>query len=262
MKIGASKSFLYNSTATRVKRILLIVLGVVLLFFVCNNVLMPWFVGHGGTVHVPSVVGMPFERAKQMIDSLELEALQGDIRTSENFSAGIVIAQNPISEMTVKKGRRVYLTVSGGEQLVQVPNLKGKTIRDAKFAIDRNGLKIGAITYTVNDSFPVNTIINQSVAPFSKVKRALHISVVVSQGISVDRLAVPDVVGKTLSEAGKILADHSLRIGTVTYQSSPTLLPNTIVDQYPRSGELVEHGQSIDLFVVRGGERKKPSTEN
>src|SRR5713226_7136334 len=182
------------------KRILLGSVSVFLLFFVCNDILMPWFVNRRGTVQVPSVVGIPFERAKWSLDSLGLEAHQGDVRTSKDYPAETVIAQNPSPGSVVKKGRRIYLAISGGEQLVQVPNLKGKTIRDAKFALERNGLRMGGINYSLNDTFPVNTIISQSIAPSTRVKRGINVSVTMNQGMNADRITVPDVVGKTLTE--------------------------------------------------------------
>lgn len=262
MRNTVLQRFLTLFTSKSGKKIFLVLSFTVLLYFVCDDVLMPWFVRHGGTVRVPSVVGTPFEEAKHIMDSLVLEARQGDLRTSENFPTGTVIAQNPLPGTMVKKGRRVYLVVSGGEQLVQVPPLRGKTVRDAKFALERNGLTIGMLAHVVNDSFPINTVIDQSVAAFTKVRRGFPISVTVSKGVLGDRLSVPDVIGKSLTEAGKILANHGFGIGTVNYLSSTALLPNTVVDQYPRSGELIEQGRAVDLFVVRGGEKKKSSAEN
>lgn len=249
-------------TAQRKKILLLSLVIVTSLFFVCNDVIMPWFVQRGNTVQVPSVIGSQYEAAKHFLDSLDLTAIEGDSRTSEMYPAGTVIAQNPNPGTIVKRGRRVYLVVSGGEQLVQVPSLKGKTVRDAKFALERNGLTIGVISYMLNDSFPANTIIDQSLPPASKIRRGARIAVVVSQGASSNRVTVPEVIGKPLREAGRILANHGLKLGAVNYQVSSTLLPNTVLDQYPRPGEFIEHGQKVDLFVSRSGDVEKPPTEN
>jgi len=244
------------------KKLLLVVGLLLLLFFVCDDILMPWFVNRGETVDVPAVVGFSFDRAKEVMDSLSLEAREGDTRTSEVYTVGTVIAQNPQPGTTVKAGRRVYLVISGGEQMTLAPSLKGKTIRDAKFALERNGLKMGSIVYAMNDSFPANTVINQNISPASKLRRGTRVSVVVSQKSVVDKVQVPDVVGKPLVEAGKILANNGLQVGTVNYEDSPNLLPNTVLDQYPRASEFVGYGQTVDLFVVRSGEKNKPPTEN
>ena len=262
MENAISQGLVDFFSSPKAKRAIVALCCVILLFFVCNDIFMPWFVNHGGTVRVPSLIGIQFEQARFSLDSLGLEAHQGDMRTSKDYPIGTVIAQNPLSGTLVKKGRRIYVAISGGEQLVQVPNLRGKTIRDAKFALERNGLRIGVISYAVNDSFPVNTIMGQSVAAFVRAKRGTNVSVTVNQGMSSDRISVPDVVGKTLTDAGKILANYGFKIGTLNYQLSTTLLPNTIVDQYPRPGELSEQGRAVDLFVVHGGEKRKLPTGN
>jgi beta-lactam-binding protein with PASTA domain len=244
-----------------VKEVTLLAALVTLAFFVCNDVLMPWIVQRENVTIVPSVIGLSFEAARQTLDSLGLTPMKADSRPSDVYPPGTVIAQTPNPGSTVKKERRVYLTTSGGEQLVPVPSLKGKTVRDAKFALERNNLSIGTITYVLNDSFPTNTIIDQVVQPGTMLRRGARVSVIVSQGASVDRVAVPDVIGKPLTEAGRILANHGLKIGTVNYQPSQTLLPNTVLDQFPRPGEFVEHGLKVDLFVAKS-EPKKTTLEN
>lgn len=242
----------------RVKKLVVLAALLTLVFVVCNDVLMPWIVRRENITIVPSVIGLSFETAQRILDSLELTPMKADSRASEMYPPGTVIAQTPNPGSTVKKERRVYLTTSGGEQLVPVPNLKGKTVRDAKFALDRNGLSIGTISYVLNDSFPTNTIIEQVVQPGTMLRRGARVSIIVSQGASVDRVLVPDVIGKPLTEAGRILANHGLKIGTVNYQPSQMLLPNTVLDQFPRPGEFIEHGLKVDLFVAKSEPQKTP----
>ena len=248
--------------SVRAKKIFLSLAFVVLLFFVCNDLLMPWYVSHGGQIDVPSVVGLRFEYAQHFLDSLGLVARQGDLRTDKNYPEGTVTSQNPLAGRRVNKGRRIYLTISTGEQLVSVPGLKGRTLRDARFQLERQGLKLGAVEYQPSDEFPENTIIEQKLAVGTKVKKDGYVSIVVSQGKISGKVIVPDLNGKTLAQAQQILLSHGLKLGNVTYQLVPDLLPNTIVDQFPRAGELALQGQSIDVFVVQGSEKKHEILEN
>jgi len=84
------------------------------------------------------------------------------------------------------------------------------------------------------------------------------VSIVVSRGMVVEETVIPSLVGKTSTEAGKVLAEAGLKIGNITYQPSFDLLPNTVVDQFPRSGEPAKRGDAVDLFVVQVG---KPTEE-
>jgi serine/threonine-protein kinase len=251
-------SILKSNTA---KKAYLIIALIFVLFFVCNNMLMPWFVNKSGVVKVPSLVGLTLDQAIRMLDSLNLESRDGGTRIDTKYPAGTVVIQNPIEGAIVKPGRRIYLTVSSGEQQVVVPNLKGRSERDAKFAIERTGLVLASVEYAPSDELPENTIMDQSLPAGMQVKKNSKITVVVSQGKIDDKVAVPDVTGKPFLEAEKILALNGLKVGQIIYQSSQSLLPNTILDQFPRSGELISYGDGINLFIVKGGEQKNEPRE-
>ncbi len=246
-------------TPTKRKIRALWILGSLLaLFLLFNYVLLPMYVNHGSRHTVPRVIGLPAEEAKTVLDTAKLVAIQGETRPDPSYPAGTVTAQNPLPGAIVKEGRRVYLSISGGEVLVGVPVLRGKSTRDARFALERNGLKLGDIGYEFSDTFPENTIIDQSVRADAKVNRGTLVGVIVSRGRGDQEIAVPSLIGKTLTEAEKILQASGLKVGIVTSQPSFELLPNTIVDQFPRPGENAKVGTEVDLFVVKVG---KPTDE-
>jgi serine/threonine-protein kinase len=151
----------------------------------------------------------------------------------------------------------VYLTISGGEELVDVPNLKGKSVREAAFNLERYNLKLGTITYEPSEEIFANTIIRQEILPGAKIKSGNLIDVTVSQGHSTDKHPVPDVTLKTVNEAEKILMDSGFRIGKTTYQTNLDILPNTIIEQIPRAGELTQLGQPVDLIIAQKTDTKE-----
>lgn len=234
----------------------------VALFLLANYLLIPWYVNQGGVVTVPGVVGLRYEDAERLLDSMGFAPRKGETRMDREHPAGVVVVQNPLEGSKVKRGRRVYLMVSGGELTVTVPNVRGRTLRDARFALEKEGLKLGGVEYAASEEFPANTVVEQKISPGSRVKRDVYVSLVVSQGSVAQKVTVPDVTGKNLAEAKTILAAAGLTVGNITEVPSIDLLPNTIVDQYPRTGELVPSGQAIDLFVVQGAEKKKEVLEN
>jgi beta-lactam-binding protein with PASTA domain len=238
--------------------------GIVLfgLFILINDVLLPVYVNSGGVATIPSIVGMKYEDAFTVLDSLGFEPRKGDARLDKEHPAGIVIIQNPPAGSVVKSGRRIYLTVSAGEIQVPVPNLRGRTLRDSKFALERVGLKLGAVEYQQSEEYPPNTVMEQKISPGAKVKRDVYVSIVISTGSTADKIAVPDLTSKSINAAIEILKNVGLEIGNISYIISPDLLPNTIVDQYPRVGEMVGREQKIDLIVVREGELPKDYYEN
>jgi len=243
-------------SSSRAKKVYVILSALAAFLLVCDNIVMPWFVNRGGIVEVPEVIGMKFENARTVLDSLRLQAKQSEVRPDLKYPLGTVIAQVPGSGVKVRPGRRIYLSVSGGEPVAEVPTLKGRSLRDAKFALERVGLALGPTTYVPSEDFPPNTIIDQAAPTGARIRKGSIVSVVISQGKQSDRIAVPEVVGKSLPEAEKILGQRGLKVGNISYQENLELLPNTVLAQYPRGGDLVSLGQPIDLFVVQIGTKK------
>jgi len=233
----------------------------ILLFLLVNDVVMPLYTQQGRTTKVPAVVGLNVENAKEVLTQAGLTPREAETRIDKEYPIGTVAVQNPPAGAEVKFGRGVYLTISGGEPLVKVPSLRGKSLRDARFTLERTALGLGNILYQQSQEFPENTIIDQSIAEGTEVKNGSKIDVTVSQGRNSNTFPVPSVTLKSLTEAQKMLADVGFKVGTITYQVSSELLPNTVLDQSPKAGELLSLDRSVNLVVAQQPE-KKSTTDN
>ncbi|MBK8551503.1 MAG: PASTA domain-containing protein [Ignavibacteria bacterium] len=212
---------------------------------------MPWYVKHSDTVKVPKITGMNFLEAKKIIEEGGLEIKQGDIKYDENIPIGQILDQNPPADETVKYGRRIYVTICGGEQLSEVPNLKGRSLRDAKFALEQRGLKLGETVRKNTNEFPADFVVSQIIQPGSKVKKNSALDLILSDGPLAGDLRVPGVTGKNLEEAKKIIADSKLKLGKITYQTNNELPAGQIIDQYPKVDKSANENTAVDLFVAR-----------
>lgn len=226
--------------------------AMVAIFFLLNNLILPWYVSSPETV-VPNIVGMDKIQAAKVLEENNLQPVIGDTTYDEKVPKDAVMLQKPGAGETVKTGRRIYLFISGGDPVVQVPNLKGKSLRDAKFALDRLGLSLGQVEDVPSDN-PKDMIFDQQYAPGTPLKKGETVGVTMSIGNMEGLLVVPDLIGKSLTEAEQILADSSLNVGKINYQVSNSLLPNTVVDQYPSKGSRVNTGSKIDLFVTKNSD--------
>lgn len=227
--------------------LVLLIIGLVLFF---NSLLMPWYVKHAELVKVPNVTGLNFLEAKKVLEDSGLDVKQGDIRYDENKPIGLVLEQAPAVDETVKKGRRVYLTVCGGEQLIDVPRLIGKSERDARFTLVQRNLTPGDIVRKFTAEQPEDYVISQIIQPGSKVKKGTKVDLIVSNGPVVGDIIIPDLIGKKLADAQKVLLDKKLKVGKVTYQSSD-LPAGQILDQYPKKDKSAKENTQVDLFVAK-----------
>ena len=224
-------------------------IGIVLLL---NDVVLPWYVSRPEK-KVPWVVGMNKDKAMQLLKDSSLVPVIGDTTFDAKFPEGTIIYQKPNADETVKIGRRVYLFVSGGEPVVNVPDLKGKSLRDAKFALDRVGLVLGKVDSVISDN-PKNMIFDQQYIAGTPLKQGDSVGVSMSTGSEFGSVIVPNLLGKPLTEAEKILSDNLLKVGKISYQTSYSMLPNTVLDQYPSKGNKLNPGDAVDLFVTKAAD--------
>jgi serine/threonine-protein kinase len=242
------------------RKILYSLLGFVVLILLLDNLIMPWFVSSPET-KVPEVVGLQVSEAVNILEAEGFEPLVSDTSYGLKVPVGAVFFQKPDAGAVVKEGRTVFLFVSGGMKTIQVPVLKGKSVLDAKFALERLGLKLGRVE-RIPSSHPEDMIFDQQYEEGTILKQGEFVGVSISVGRGGGSIIVPDLIGKSLTEARKILADSSLIIGKINYQPSSTLLPNTILDQYPSSGNSLNSGNAVDLFVTQPSDINIPNEEN
>jgi eukaryotic-like serine/threonine-protein kinase len=233
-----------------VKKIIILVVAIIILFFMFNSVIMPWYVKHASLVKVPNVIGLQFNEARLVLEKSGLDVKQGDVRFDEAKPIGLVMDQNPPVDQMVKNGRRIYLTVCGGEQLVEVPKLIGRTLRDAKFTLEQRNLQVGDIVKKFTNEFSEDVVVSQVVQPGSKVKKSTRIDLIISNGKQIGDIIIPDVVGKKLDEAKKMLEEKKLKVGKITYQASD-MPSGQIIDQYPRKEKSANSNTAIDLFIAK-----------
>jgi eukaryotic-like serine/threonine-protein kinase len=251
------KKFLQNPLT---RKILYSLLGFVVLILLLDNLIMPWVVSSPET-KVPEVVGLQVSEAVNILEAEGFEPLISDTSYGLKVDVGAVFFQKPDAGAVVKEGRTVFLFVSGGMKTIQVPVLKGKSVLDAKFALERLGLKLGKVE-RIPSSHPEDMIFDQQYEEGTILKQGDFVGVSISVGRGGGSIIVPDLIGKSLTEARKILADSSLIIGKINYQPSSTLLPNTILDQYPSSGNSLNSGNAVDLFVTQPSDINIPNEEN
>ena len=241
------------------RKILYVLGGILILILLLDNIIFPWYVSSPQYI-VPTVIGMEHKEAIILLDEQGFDPVIGDTSYGLKYPRGTIFFQRPGEGDIVKEGRRIYLFVSGGEITVAVPVLKGKSILDAKFALERIGLKLGRIERVASNQ-PEDMIFDQQYEAGTPLKQGAFVSITVSTGRGGGIITVPNLIGKSLTDAKNILKEQNLNVGKINYQSSATLLPNTVLDQYPTAGNKLNPGQGVDLFVTTPNAPVQPENE-
>lgn len=176
-------------------------------------------------LYVPNVVFMDSEQAQQTLQEAGLSAGLSS-RHDETVEAGVVIEQNPAAGSLIWPGSSVRVVVSEGQETVMMPSLLELTRAEAVSELEARGLKLETVVLEISEA-PPGTVISQEpkanewVAPGTGVE--LH--------ISGESAPVPELTGKTLSEAEDALQVAGFGLGTVTEQYSADARPGQIIGQ-------------------------------
>jgi eukaryotic-like serine/threonine-protein kinase len=230
---------------------IIILVGGAAAIFILDQVIMPFYVKSDDVAVVPKVVGMKKAQAIQTLTDADYEPVEYEVRFDDKVAEGIVIRQTPEPGEETKSGRKVFLVISGGKEMVVVPDLTGKSVRDAKMQLLKSNLTIGEVEFAYSEAAPNGTIFKQAPSAGTKISSATTVNIVVSQGPLYGRVPVPDLKGLLLSEAISALNNAKLTLGNVNWESRPEGRPNTVIEQYPTPGELLIEGSAVDLFVIR-----------
>ncbi|MFE1800129.1 Stk1 family PASTA domain-containing Ser/Thr kinase [Streptomyces sp. NPDC059517] len=99
-------------------------------------------VSKGSPVDVPDVLGDDVDDARQELEDagLTVEVVSG--RITSDYDAGTVAEQTPAADKQVTRGDTVKLTVSKGPPLVEVPDVVGDSVGDAKQELEDAGFEV------------------------------------------------------------------------------------------------------------------------
>ena len=99
-------------------------------------------VSKGSPVDVPDVVGDDLDDAKEELAEAGLTVEVAAGRVSSENEAGQVAKQSPESGREVAGGDTVTLTVSKGPEMIEVPDVVGDNVDDAKEALEEAGFEV------------------------------------------------------------------------------------------------------------------------
>ncbi len=226
-----------------------IVLVVWMLFM--DWIVMPVYTKHGREEELPDITEHSFDEAKDILESGGFKIIKDREKSDSNYPKGTVIFQNPQPYAKVKKGRRIYVTVSSGEKAVTVPQIVGASERDAAFILSHAGLVLGRVSYEFNDYYPTGVVCDQSVPADVEVGAKTLVDLTVSRGALPSRFVVPNVVGKNIETAKKILWEAGLEVGGIENQNQTDLVPGTVLSQSVAPGTEVTRGRAVGLTISR-----------
>lgn len=222
-----------------------------------DKIIMPLYVSHGEKIQLPNIIDLNLSEATQILNAHGFHIIKEDERPSPIHSPNTVLAQRPNAHSIVKKGRRVYVTVSIPESPTRIPMLIGETEREARLLLSTHDLKIGTISYDFSTLIPKGNVYDQSIPQGTQVQRQTAVDLIISLGRPPEQIVIPDLVMKNLFDAESMIRNAGLELGDIIKLENDDLLPNTIVQQVPQAGTPAQKGDSITIVITV--ETRKPN---
>lgn len=130
------------------------------------------------------------------------------------------------------------------------PDFRGMTITAAEDNAKQHELTVIEAGSEFSDDYAAGEIMSQTPRQGSNVSKGDTISVIISKGP--EDATVPDVVGKNLDAATKLLKENNLDVGTVTEVYSDSYDAGEVVYQETDAGTKLEKGSLINLQISLG----------
>lgn len=239
-----SKSCLFHLILIVVSFLLLLVLS----FFALKI-----YTRQGKEFIVPNLEGKSLMEIESIKEMSNFNLIIIDSIYKEDSPSGIVLTQEPIADSKVKKGRKIYVTITSasGDEL-NMPLCTDISLKTAVQSISDIGLRIGNITFIPGDIS--NVVVEQrkngkKIRQNDKVKRGDVIDLVVEMNINNSTTNMPDILGKTEAEAERMLWSAGLNVGKKTFDGPKDFNHSRVVSYEPTFKGLTL-GTTVSLHFI------------
>jgi eukaryotic-like serine/threonine-protein kinase len=129
-------------------------------------------------VSVPDVTGLQYDSAASILQGRGFTVGKREVDSTQ--AAGVVISQSPSGNSSVDPHSSVTLTVSKGPKTVEVPDVVGQNVDEAKAALSGAGFKARVITQDTTDPSQDNLVQSQDPGFQAQAKPGTTVTIVVA----------------------------------------------------------------------------------
>ena len=209
---------------------------------------------HGEEVPVPNVMNMTVHEAIKVLDDSGLEYEVDSFKYDPKFRPFQVLAVNPNPGANVKNGRIITLKVNPRTWAkVAIPDIIDRYKGLAFNQLNLVGLKVGDTLYepSIQRDAVLRILYNgTSVKPGTQIPRFSAVDLVIGSG-PLRNVPIPNVVGRTVQEAKKIIAQALFEVGIIEHEDGGKDDSDIVYYQDPEFGATRDQGMQIDLWASK-----------
>ncbi len=200
-------------------------------------------------VAVPLVVDQTAEAATALLEAEGFEVRRIDEK-NEDKEIGIVFAQDPEAGERVDEGAVVTIRVSQGAETFPMPNVVGLQEVDARGLLTAQGFTNIETRLEPDDEAEENEVVDQTPEPETQVAKSTLVTLIVSSGP--EQVPVPDVSGRTVTEASNLLGQSGFTVGQTFEEVSDSVPEGRVIRTDPAAETPLDRGSTVNLVVSTG----------
>ncbi|WP_308191935.1 Stk1 family PASTA domain-containing Ser/Thr kinase [Gordonia liuliyuniae] len=212
----------------------------------------PW-TSEEPSIAVPKVAGLTAEAAKANLEQAGF-SVKEQRESSSDITEGLATRTVPGDDVPTPEGSEVTLYISSGPQRSAVPDLRGKTEKDARKLLEARGFETVKTEQIESTTALKDKIVRTT--PQTNATVAVTSTIVLHIGTGPSEVTIPDLRGQTEDEATTALEQMDLDV--VTVQADSDLPEGQVVSTSPDAGTSVRVGSTVQVMVSRGNQFTVP----
>ncbi|AOR34828.1 serine/threonine protein kinase [Streptomyces fodineus] len=231
----------------RSRRLMLTIVAAVLVVFGVGAGV--WYINSGQFTKVPPLLSKTEAQARHRLKAAGLEVGQIKREYDDAVQRGTVIGTDPQPGARIRDHDSVKLTISLGPETVNVPDVTGRTLAEARARLKADGLEPGMVTQEFSQDVTKGSVIATTPRAGTKRHAGSAIALTVSKGGPVD---VPDVTGDDPADAKQQLTDAGLKVEIAPQQVNSDYDKGKVAQQSPGNGSQAAEGDTVTLTLSKG----------
>ena len=185
---------------------------------------------------------------------------------NNDYPAGQIIDQEPAANQQMAKGETIYVIISRGKavETVYMPNIVDWELSQAEKSLINLSMNLRIqVEEEYHDTIAKGSVIRTIPNAETELTIGQEVVLYVSLGKETKTTTMPEVEGKTLEIAQKILENQEMDLDVqVEEEFSSTVAAGEVIRSEPEKGGELKTGQKVKLIVSKGPElAKMPNVE-
>lgn len=223
-------------------------LGMIVLIAVCSW----WFLIR--QVIIPDVEGMTVLKAEQRLHQQDLRIGKITRVNSQAVDKNRIVSTNPDVSHKARVSTPINLTVSTGVKQLQMADYVGEDYSSVAANLRRKGFQVHQEP-VYSDDIDKGQIIRQNHKKGTIVKPAAN-TIIFRVSAGKEPIKIPNFKNQDISAVQQFANKNNLQL-TTQEKKSKIIATNHVINQTPRAGSTLNHGDTLTVSIANSGNQTK-----